>query len=335
MLRLLLLATAIGLILWFDIVTPDAVGAALAHPWITLGCLALVLASGQTSVLRWLILLRWQGCDLRFWQVWQISYIGWFAGSFLPGAAGSDLLRVVYVHQAQPDDRMAAYMTIVVDRLLGLAALLLWILLMALPLAGTVRRSPVLGLLVAIAAGSLLALALAMPLAGRLAGWLGHRLSARAGLARHVRDFGNACDLAMRGWRDNPLRLAACLGIGALGHGAIVLAIVLLAWAQTGPLLSWTELGLAGSMALLVNQLPLTPGGIGVGESSFAEICRLLRPEAATLALGSAMFAFRLVTLASYLPGAPALLLYRRGAAAKAASIAASTVSTSTASRPG
>ena len=44
---------------------------------------------------------------------------------------------------------------------------------------------------------------------------------------------------------------------------------------------------------------------------------------------------FRLVTLASYLPGAPALLLYRRGAAAKAASIAASTVSTSAASRPG
>jgi uncharacterized membrane protein YbhN (UPF0104 family) len=335
LLKLCLLAVALALVVWFGVVSPAAVLAAFARPGPALVALGLILLGAQLSVLRWHWLLRWQGSPLRLGQVWQISYISWFLGSFLPGAAGGDALRALYVHRECPETRVPAFLTILLDRLLGLAALLLLALGLAAALPGQVMAQPVLAALVGLAAAGLLAMLAAVPLAA----WLHQAVAPALGrwpwVAALVRELADAAGKALAGWREQPARLLACLGLGVVGHVLVVLAIVLLARGQGVMALTTGQLGLAGTLAVLANHLPLTPGGVGVGETSFAEICRLLAPGSAVVAYGSVIFAFRLVTLLSYLPGAVALLTYRRGAAAKARSIAASTVSTAASSRPG
>jgi uncharacterized membrane protein YbhN (UPF0104 family) len=125
-----------------------------------------------------------------------------------------------------------------------------------------------------------------------------------------------------------------------LGHLLVATAIVVLARASGLATLSHAETAFAGTLGVLANQLPLTPGGLGVGESSFAQIARLLAPGSGALAYGSVIFTFRLVTLVSFLPGAVALLSFRhdggqRQAAAKAQSMADTTASSPASSSAG
>jgi uncharacterized protein (TIRG00374 family) len=336
--KLAVLAVALGLVVHFGIVSPVAVAATLARPGTALAALALVFLGAQLNVLRWHLLLRWQGSPLRFGQSWQISYISYFLGSFLPGAAGSDALRALYLHRECPETRVAGFLTILFDRMLGLAALLLLALGLAACMPGEVMGNPVLAILVVVAAALLLALFATV----LLASWLAPQLR-RLPLPRVVRAverLGGAAAMALAGWRGRPWRVVFCLCVGVLGHAFVAAAIVVLARAVGIRALSTEELALAGTLAVLANQVPLTPGGLGVGETSFAQICRLLAPGSAALGYGSVIFVFRLVTLLSFLPGAVALLTFRHSAgraqaAAKAQSMADSTASTPASSSAG
>ena len=152
--KLAVLAVALGLVGRLGIVSPAAVVASFAQPGAALAALALIWLGAQLSVLRWHLLLHWQGSPLRFSQCWQISYISYFVGSFLPGAAGSDALRALYIQRECPETRAAAILTILFDRILGLAALLLLILGLAAAMPSAVLGSPTLVILMLGAAGA-------------------------------------------------------------------------------------------------------------------------------------------------------------------------------------
>src|SRR6201989_1171387 len=86
-LNLFLIAAALLIIFWTGIVTPQALWAVFSRPVPAVAALIVLLAGAQLSIWRWHILLGLQGSPLAFGQVWRISYISWFLGSFLPGAA--------------------------------------------------------------------------------------------------------------------------------------------------------------------------------------------------------------------------------------------------------
>ena len=333
--KLVVLAVVLGLVVYFDIVSPDAVAAVFAQPRAAAAALMLIFLGAQLNVLRWHLLLRWQGSPLRFGQTWQISYISYFIGSFLPGAAGSDALRALYIHRECPETRLPAFLTIVLDRILGLVALLVLMLGLAAAMPATVIGEPVLAILVLSATAMVLALVAALPLASwlhrRLLPWL--RRLGWSRIARGADRLGEVMTMALAGWRSQPWRMVLCLGIGVAGHGFVAAAIVVIARKIGIDALSTVAVGFAGTLAVLANHLPITPGGLGVGETSFAQICRVLAPGSAAMAYGSVIFVFRLITLLSTLPGAVALLVFRhRGgpaqAAANARSMADSTTST-------
>ena len=330
--KLAVLAVALGLVGRLGIVSPAAVVASFAQPGAALAALALIWLGAQLSVLRWHLLLHWQGSPLRFSQCWQISYISYFVGSFLPGAAGSDALRALYIQRECPETRAAAILTILFDRILGLAALLLLILGLAAAMPSAVLGSPTLVILMLGAAGVVLVLIVTLPLASSLL-WQFRRLPLPR-VARRAERLVGVMTRALATWRGQPRRVLLCLGIGVLGHLFVAAAIVVLARAGGIHALSAAQVALAGTLAVLANQLPLTPGGLGVGETSFAQICRLLAPDSALLAYGSVIFAFRLVNLLSFLPGVIALLTFRHGGAQAQAEPKARSMAPSTASTP-
>lgn len=327
--KLTVLAAALGLMLHFRIISPTALALAVANPAAVLAALVMISLGAQLNVLRWHLLLHWQGSPLRFGQTWQISYISYFIGSFLPGAAGSDALRALYLHRECPNTRAAALLTIVFDRILGLSALLALVLALAAAMPREIAQQPVLAALVAIAAVAVPALITALPLLSWLLPHAGRLRLPR--LARGAEQVGKAITRAVVEWGGQPGRVLLALSLGVVSHALVTAAIVTLARAMDVGVLSVWELALAATLAVLANQLPLTPGGLGVGETSFAQVCLLLAPGSAAMASGSTIFVFRLITLVSFLPGAVALLTFRRSAshtAAKARSMADNTCST-------
>ena len=82
-----------------------------------------------------------------------------------------------------------------------------------------------------------------------------------------------------------------------------VASLLILAHAILDPSLSLSQLGLAGIMTTIANQMPFTAGGLAIGETLFAYLCRLMDPVNVTVDYGSVVFLQRVIALIAVLPG--------------------------------
>ena len=93
--------------------------------WIFLGIICFIPVLLIVSF-RWRMLLAVHGIHLRFWRVLELTMIGQFFGTIGLGTTGGDVAKVFYAARAVPTQRAAAAFTIIVDRVIGLMALLLF-----------------------------------------------------------------------------------------------------------------------------------------------------------------------------------------------------------------
>jgi len=75
------------------------------------------------------------------------------------------------------------------------------------------------------------------------------------------------------------------------------------------------DVAVAAPLAMVANILPFTPGGLGIGETAFALICRWLAPSIISAPYAGIFFAFRAVSMVMLIPGAVALATHRHGVA--------------------
>jgi len=73
---------------------------------------------------RWRMLLRVHGVQMRFWRVFELTMIGQFFSTVGVGTTGGDVFKIFYVARAVPDRRTAVAFTVILDRVIGLLALL-------------------------------------------------------------------------------------------------------------------------------------------------------------------------------------------------------------------
>jgi len=74
---------------------------------------------------RWWIILRIQKIHLPLPRLIGLNLIGQFFNSFLLGSTGGDVVRVYYLIRQVPDRKALATLSLVIDRVFGLAALLI------------------------------------------------------------------------------------------------------------------------------------------------------------------------------------------------------------------
>lgn len=89
--------------------------------------------------LRWRVALRVQGLELPLREVVRISFVAHFFNAFLLGSTGGDVVKAWYAARLTHHKRAEAALTVVVDRLLGTLALLVFAALM-IPLAWHATR---------------------------------------------------------------------------------------------------------------------------------------------------------------------------------------------------
>jgi uncharacterized protein (TIRG00374 family) len=228
------------------------------------------------GLLRWRMVLGVQGLNLSLGRTTEISLVAHFFNSFLLGSTGGDLLKAYYAARETHHKKTEAVMTVLVDRLIGLFAMLLFACLMMLPnfqLLSQHRRLAALVWFVVLmmaACGTVLALSL----------WGGVSKTlpdARAKLRRLPKGelLERALDACRQFGRER-FFLARMLGISMVLNVCCVLQIIALAAGLHLTISPWA-LFVIVPVIVCISALPITPSGLGVRENLY--VLMLAVPE--------------------------------------------------------
>jgi glycosyltransferase 2 family protein len=90
-----------------------------------LAALAIIGLAFFAAAVRWYFLMQIQGIRLPLKVVTLLTFIGTFFNAFFLGSTGGDVAKLVYIFKAYPDKKTDATLSLFIDRVLGLACLLL------------------------------------------------------------------------------------------------------------------------------------------------------------------------------------------------------------------
>lgn len=302
---------AAGLVLlaalfYFRLIDLDELQKALAHPYLLLAAAIACMATIPVAGLRWHLLLRSQGLMLHLHHTLRIVAMGAFFATFLPGSAGGDIVRGVYIYQASHGRRTSALLSIFIDRLIGLTAFVVFGVLATLT-----RPSNGYGALeysiFALGALFLAAIVVLFLFGHRIAQLINQVFAERSRrVAWIIDDAGEALHQYARQWRS----VLLCLAISMIIVLLIALSVIIIAQAMQFGGLTPIEYGIAGVYAMIANSLPFTPGGLGIGEGAFASACVALEPTTSNIPYGTIFLVLRCVVVISTLPGLILYLVY-------------------------
>lgn len=302
-----ILRLAVGLALLAVLATTGALDwgalSGLLHRWyFTVGTVLLALSGITLTAWRLCVLLRPRGFRMGIGDSMRLTLIGVFFNAAMPGASGGDLVRIYYAAKGNEGRRAEIVTVLLLDRFVGLVALLMYPVVLAPLYLSLLANNPSLRLVVLTAAGAVAGLAVAtwlFFLRGR-GGVLPRFLQKMPGRALVERAIST---LRLYGTDRRPLWTALALSLCA--HGLGVTGFVLLARAVVSPTFEWA-LFVIVPLGLVVNTLPLTPGGLGVGEAAFAVLFGMAGLQGGP----EVLISWRLVTI---LVGLSGLIFYLQG----------------------
>jgi uncharacterized protein (TIRG00374 family) len=219
------------------------------------------LMSMLLQTLRWWWVLKIQNIHISFWKSIQLSWIGNFFSQVLPGVAGGEVVRGYYVAREAPHAKFAGISTILADRAMGLYTFLCLGLMALCYLVAREREisDPVfqIGGLVFLftLAVTLLFFFLLFP-------------KPRQWTLRFIpQRFRTPVETALNTYQTHGWDLLRCFGI-SLRSGILTMMTFQVAARITASSLTWNQVFLVCPLVLIANSLPITPGGIGVGETA-------------------------------------------------------------------
>ncbi|MFZ3200121.1 MAG: lysylphosphatidylglycerol synthase transmembrane domain-containing protein [Candidatus Acidiferrales bacterium] len=246
----------------------------LSTAWpITLAALALMGVDVLLISLRLSWLLQPHGLRLPLNKSLQLTFVSFFFTAFLPGSAGGALAKLFYAARDNTGRRTEIGTIVVFDRAIGLFSLLILSLAFVpffprLIWAGTTLR--ILILTVAILTAGLLVLLCVCLFDGSPANRAARRLL-------RLLPWTNLPDRVIAtvgSYRRNPGTLLAAL-VASLVANFSVVVVAALAVLALHPAFFSLKMCLVIPMGFIVNSLPLTPGGLGVGETAFNSLFKL------------------------------------------------------------
>jgi glycosyltransferase 2 family protein len=278
----------------------------LISHWGTL-LVALGLVTLMFVIVSWrlCILLRARGLQLSLRDSVELSLVTNLFTLVLPGGGG-DIVRLYYTTRHSPGRRTEIATILMLDRISGLLALTLFPLIVApmcLPLIGQSRvLHTLLVLATGVSVGVVAVLAVAMSRRARaipFVRWLLRTLPLRGYLALMLD--------TLQSFRTNVSALVWAVGTSILAHSVGMAVFVLLAEVMH-PSEGHLAVPFLGALGMMANNLPLTPGGLGVGEAAFESLFRLAGLQGGA----EALLGWRMVLLALAPMG---LWFYLRGRA--------------------
>jgi hypothetical protein len=260
--------------------------------WLVPGflCFGMVLV---TSAFRWQLLMRVQGITLGWFRVWQLVMIGMFFNLCLPGGVGGDLIKVFFAMREAPRAKSGVFLSIVVDRISGMFALILVSVGVFLCFRETLISLPMVRaflVTVAIIFSSFICLIGMGLIIDRF--HLAKKLPAKMPGHAAILDVARAFSVYARGWKSVVAAILISLPLNLFIFGTAISA----AYAFPG------NPGAAAMTSVIpvvntISSLPISLAGIGVREKLFAVMLHSLYGTSENLAVLISITGFALSAL--------------------------------------
>ncbi len=297
---LLRFSIAIALMSYFIITDKIDLGAMRdclgAWHWLVLG-MVLIFTQPIVGFIRWKWLLDVQKIHITYKKSFSLTMTSFFFNTFLPGATGGDLFKA-YAISKKSEKTAAAVTTVILDRFTGLAGLLIVcaaaftvnvsfiktnsgiqnvaILMLAIFVFGIFVFSAVMSTRI-----------MAFLKRKRIAQW---KFMGRDGLVQLYK--------AVHDYRNSKKVLFFAVGISIISHIATIAGATCFAYALGITGLSFANYLLLVPMGLAFNAIPITPGGVGQGQTAFDYLFTRALPEVINAGvLGATMMTFIHMTM--------------------------------------
>ncbi|GIW84179.1 MAG: hypothetical protein KatS3mg106_692 [Gemmataceae bacterium] len=281
--------------------------------------IAAVLTAGALGLqlVRWYLLVRALELPFTLRDACRLGLVGVFFNTFLPGSIGGDLLKAYFIARENRERKTRAVATVLIDRALGLFGLVLFVAVLGTAawglgeerLADNAELQRLIELM-AVCSGATVAGFI-------LLGYLPQRRVDR--FARRLRWLPKIGGVLAEFWyavwmyRQRPRTMAWGVVLSAVSHVALVLAFHAASrvFPATGEAAeqpaSLAEHLVIAPIGFIVQALPVSPGGVGVGEAAFAGLYQLSGRSASRGVI--ARLSLRIV---EWLLGAAGYLIYLR-----------------------
>jgi uncharacterized protein (TIRG00374 family) len=254
-----------------------------------LGAIFIVPVCHLLTSMRWHVLLRALDINISQARTFTINMVGAFYNAFMPGTTGGDLVKAYYAAKHAPEKRTRAVMSVLVDRAVGLYALVI----IGGAMAAYQWDIPICRKVAKVAAGVIAVTAVGcvvfyVPALRRLTGfnYIVKRLPLQATIGRAIE--------AMEMYGRRPLSIVAAFMLAFPVHVTAILSATM-AGNALGLELNWAYYWAIVPVIALVGAIPISPQGAGVME--FVAV-QLTRRQGATVSQAFALtMAIRIVQI--------------------------------------
>ena len=268
----------------------------LALAWL----LVMLIAVGTFS--RWYFLVRALRLQFSMRDALRLGFLGFLFNFLSLGIAGGDLIRIVFLAREQKGKRTEAIATVVLDRLLGLYAMMMvaTVAFLSVNLYQLSVRDPELLAAVQLIGQVAVILTAAGTIALCIAFWPGMAASKSWDSLARIPLVGNTLQrlvITVRTYQKNPgtLLLAIFMSVGV--HVIFCVAIYLIARGLLGDSPSLSTHFVIVPIANAANAVPL-PGGLGAFEAALTAVYNAVSAEGALEGQGLIVaVSYRLITL--------------------------------------
>jgi uncharacterized protein (TIRG00374 family) len=250
--------------------------------WLLVASLLIGLAL-SLQLFRWFLLVQAVELPVTIRNTFRLGLVGVFYNTFLPGSVGGDLLKAYFLARAHPERKTRAVATVLIDRALGLFGLILFVAVLGSiawvadnpQIAANRDLQRMIKITALISVGTII---------GFLAlGLLPQRRADRfAGRLRWIPKIGGSlaefwCAVWM--YRQRLRTMVICVVLSALSHFGLVFAFhsasQIFPAANPDSEATLPEQFVIAPIGFIAQALPISPGGVGVGEAVFAWLYKL------------------------------------------------------------
>lgn len=239
----------------------------LFNPLLLSAALLNLVVTYYFSSWRWQILLAVQNIRIPRWECYKLNLIGLFFNYVMPGGVGGDVVKAFYIVKDHPHNRMGAGISVLLDRVMGLYAMILLAITSLVFHYSEVMSNPQLNAilqgLVLLFMVFTLGLLLAFSNKFREWGWKKYLENSKIG-----QKLISAYE-AIHSYSQYRKILVQTVVLSLITQ---ILVIFLIAWLGLQLGFTDTSLGVYFSvvpLGFMVTAIPISPAGVGVGQMAF------------------------------------------------------------------
>ena len=266
--------------------------------------------------LKWFILLKSQKIEINFISCFYLYYIGYTFNYFLPGGIAGDAVKIGYIAKRNKKRSITA-ISIIIDRGVGLLAMILIVLFFLPSLFSKINKLKwivsdyshlIIPYFIFITFSTVLSFLIVFSLVRNKSFYkkITSLLKKRKGkiffiLLKLVR--------AVFAYRKSMLAIVLNITLAILIQIIISFSLFYIGQKILGQDINIFSYNLASILTQIISIVPISPGGVGIGEVSFAKILYYLN-DRILLGYASIYFAFRMINILTCVPG---ILLFAFG----------------------